>query len=330
MPGIDYEAFEDEWDDEPRRPDRRRGLADYSDRAQEKVREGEVARVLGLGRGTVDILFDGEAMQARYAGSMRGTKVAVGDEVRIRAPRHETDVARIQELLPRSTELTRTPEDVGDDTELVVVANVDQVAVVIAADNLDSGFRFADRVLIAASAGGIVPMIVVNRVDLVEDDPTALVRDRFRHQELATFVTSAATGRGVEELLAALDGHWTAFTGHSGVGKSTLTNALIADADQSTGRLGTRGGRHTTVAALALSLPGGGWLVDTPGVRSFGLAAVPIEDLASHVPELADLECHLDPCLHDGEKGCLIDEADIHPERLASYLRLLHSLQTEF
>lgn len=329
MPGIDYEAFEDEWEDEPRPPDRRRGFADYSDRAKERIRDNDVARVLGLGRGTVDILLEDEPMQARYAGSMRGTKVAVGDEVRVRPPRHETDVARIQELLPRRTELTRTPEDTGDDTELVVVANVEQVAVVIAADNLDSGFRFADRVLIAASAGGIVPLIVVNRVDLVDDDPSELVHDRFRHQQLATFVTSAATGRGVVELSAALDGRWTAFTGHSGVGKSTLTNALIDDADQTTGRLGTRGGRHTTVAALALSLPGGGWLVDTPGVRSFGLAAVPIDDLAAHVPELADLECFLDPCLHDGETGCLVDEADIHPERLASYLRLLHSLQTE-
>lgn len=329
MPRIDIDALEEEWDDEPRRPGRRRGLADYSDEAQERIAAADVARVVGLDRGTVRIVMDGVEAVARYAGSMRGTKLVVGDDVRVRPARHETDVPRILERLDRRSVLLRTADDREDDTERIVVANVDRVAVVVAADNLESGFRFADRVLIAASAGGITPMVVVNRADLAtDDDLEARVHDRFRHQELATVVTSATGGTGLATLAGLLAGGWTALNGHSGVGKSTLTNALISEAEQEVGELGTRGGRHTTVAARALRLPdGAGWLVDTPGVRSFGLAHVPVDELASHVPELAGLECDLDPCLHDGEPGCRVDEADAHPERLASYRRLLHALQ---
>ena len=328
MPRIDIEALEDEWeDDDLPRSGRRRGLSDYSAEAQARVEEAPEARVTGLDRGSAMIAFEGDELPATYAGSMRGTKVVVGDRVLVRPPRHESDMARILDRLERSSWLSRTADDDEDD-ERVVVANVDRVAVVIAADNLEAGFGFADRVLLAAAAGGIEPMLVVNRIDLVDTDLRGVVADRYR-RGLATWTTSATTGEGVDALADELAGGWTALTGHSGVGKSTLTNALIEDADQTTGVLGARGGRHTTVAARALRLPEGGWLVDTPGVRSFGLGTLDPDDLAGLVPEFEGLDCALDDCRHDGEPGCGVTAADIHPERLANHHRLVALLRGE-
>jgi hypothetical protein len=107
-------------------------------------------------------------LPARFAGGMRGTKVAVGDRVRVKPPRHETDEARIVELLDRRTVLLRTADDAEDD-ERVVVANADTVIVVLAADYLEVGARFLDRVLVAASTGGLDPVLCINKVDLVAD-----------------------------------------------------------------------------------------------------------------------------------------------------------------
>ncbi len=143
-------------------------------------------------------------------------------------------------------------------------------------------------------------------------------------------LTSAATGEGIDELAEALAGAWTAFTGHSGVGKSSLFNVLVPEADRDIGELGRRGGRHTTVASRAMPVPDvDAWLVDTPGVRAFGLGAITAVELAQHVPELAGLDCAMDDCLHDGEPGCRIDRAEIHPARLASYRRLLAAVRGE-
>ncbi len=144
-------------------------------------------------------------------------------------------------------------------------------------------------------------------------------------------VTSAKHGEGVDDLRAHLAGRWTAFSGHSGVGKSSLFNRLVPDADHAVGEIGPRGGRHTTVASRAVPMPGDpdSWLVDTPGVRSFGLGGLTPRQLAAHVPELAGLDCALDDCLHDGEPGCRLDESEIDPRRLASYRRLLAALRGE-
>ncbi|MBW3621250.1 MAG: ribosome small subunit-dependent GTPase A, partial [Actinobacteria bacterium] len=143
--------------------------------------------------------------------------------------------------------------------------------------------------------------------------------------------TSAETGEGVDELKWKLEGCWTAMTGHSGVGKSSLFNILVPDADHLVGEVGPRGGRHTTVSARALPVPGheDTWLVDTPGVRSFGVGSLAPDELARHFPELRDLDCALDDCVHDGEPGCAIGSAEIHPARLASYRRLLSAVRGE-
>ena len=325
MPRIDIEALEDEWEEDHHLLARRG--RDLSVAARRKIDALDAARVIGVDRGRVTIVDDGEVVEARFAGTMRGEKAAVGDRVRVRPPKHDGDEARIVEVLDRDTVLTRTADD-ADDTERVVVANADQIVVVIAADHLDVGARFVDRVLVAASLGGVDPLVCINKVDLVTDrSEVAEVAERYDSIEVPVRVTSAETGEGLPELSALLAGTWTAFTGHSGVGKSSLLNRLVPGAAQEIGELGRYGGRHTTVAAWALEAPAlEAWLVDTPGVRSFGLGSLTPAALGQHFPELAALDCRMDDCAHVGEPGCRLPEAVIHPRRLEAYERLRASI----
>ncbi|MDX1658565.1 MAG: ribosome small subunit-dependent GTPase A [Nitriliruptorales bacterium] len=364
MPGIDYELLEEEYDEDFRPPPGQK----LSTQAQDRIDEDATARVIAVDRGRVTVLLDGEEVDATFAGSMRGEKVVVGDRVRVRPPERRSDVARITERLPRETFLLRTSDDTRDDPR-VVVANADQVVVIIGADYLEGGVRFLDRVLVAAAAGGLDAEIVVNKIDLVadeadvdrDDDRDRDLRDgdpgpedsrededpedggvvvarwsdleavAERYEQLGSEVlfVSAKTGHNVEQLNWRLEGCWTVMTGHSGVGKSRLFNRLVPDAQQEIGEVGRRGGRHTTVAAKAMRVPGheDAWLVDTPGVRSFGIGMVDPVDLPRLFPELAKLRCDIPDCVHDGEPGCAIDEADIHPARWESYQRLLSSLR---
>lgn len=332
MPRIDIEAFEDEWEDDHSFVEPRRKTDALSDNAKRKVATHEVARVVAVDRGRITVVFAGEVVPARFAGGMRGTKVVVGDEVRITPPRDEHDVARITELLERTTWLTRTGDDAQDD-ERVVVANADQVVVVVTADHLEVGTRFADRVLVAASVGHLDAVLCVNKLDLIhERGPFEEVAARYEDLGVPVRGTSAATGEGVDELRTLLTGVWSAFSGHSGVGKSSLFNLLVPDAEHAVGEVGRFGGRHTTVASKAVPMPAiDAWLVDTPGVRSFGLGTLAADELARHFPELARLTCDLDDCVHDGEPGCALPDAlaagRVHPARLETYRRLLAALR---
>jgi len=321
-PRIDPELLEEEFDDVDTAHHRRRRGTKPSVKAQERIDDAEVARVVAVARGLLEVFHDRRRQPARFAGSMRGTKVVVGDRVGIRPARHQTDVARVVSLLDRTSTLTRTPDD-SDDTERLVVANADMVAAVVSADRLEQSLGFVDRVMVAASAGSLAPMVVVNKVDLVADDDVGDGLATYRDLGVDIHLTSAETGAGVEALGDDLAGKWTAFTGHSGVGKSSLFNLLVPAADQAVADIGRHGGRHTTVAAVASHISErDAWLVDTPGIRSFGLGTVTPASLARHFPELADLPCALDDCTHLGEPGCGIDAAVIAPRRWDSYKRL--------
>ncbi len=325
MPRIDIEALEDEWEEDHHLLARRG--RDLSVAARQRIERLDAARVIGVDRGRVTIIDDREVYEARYAGTMRGEKAAVGDRVRVRPAKHEGDEPRVVEVLDRDSVLTRTADDT-DDTERVVVANADQIVVVIAADHLDVGARFVDRVLVAASLGGVDPLVCINKVDLVTDrTEVEEVAGRYSDIEVPVRVTSALTGEGVDDLARSLAGTWTAFTGHSGVGKSSLLNRLVPGAEQEIGQLGRYGGRHTTVAAWALEAPAlDAWLVDTPGVRSFGLGSLTPAELGRHFPELAALDCRMDDCAHAGEPGCQLAEARMHPRRREAFERLRASI----
>ena len=333
---IDIEALEDEWEEDEALPPRR--SRELSVKAKQRIEALGSARVVAVDRGRITVVHEGEILEATLAGTMRGTKAAVGDRVRLRPPRHESDVARIVEVLDRETVLTRTPDD-DIAEERVVVANADQVIVVLAADHLEGGTRFADRVLVAASVGGLIPVLCVNKTDLVgadESDESAEVAEQDlselvqRYEDIGVEVrrTSVVTGEGIDELRELLAGCWTAFSGHSGVGKSSLFNLLVPEADREVGELGRYGGRHTTTSSRAMPITSlDAWVVDTPGVRSFGLGGLRPDELGQHFPELAELDCELSDCVHETEPGCRLEDARIHPERLASYRRLLSALR---
>ena len=324
MPRIDVELLEEEFDEDFRPPRDKQ----YSVAANERIEQDEPARVVAVDRGRVTVLLEGEVLEATYAGSMRGVRVVVGDDVRVRPPRHETDTARVTAVLDRRSVLQRTGDDAVDEPR-VVAANVDQVVVVLAGDHLDAGMRFLDRVLVAAELGGVGASVCINKLDVADPQEVAEVRARYEQIGYETLVTSAVTGEGVDRLRWQLEGTWTVLTGHSGVGKSSLYNLLVPDAEQEVAEVGRRGGRHTTVASRAERVPGlqDAWIVDTPGVRSFGLGFVEEDELADAFPELRGLGCEHDDCRHDGEPGCRLEEAEITDERLAAYRRLLSSIR---
>lgn len=324
MGGIDADAIAEDWElDEvgDHRPQRKK----LSVKAQEQLDTHETATVVGIDRGRVTVLFEGAEVQARFAGSMRGTKVLVADEVRVKPPKHENDQARIMGLLDRVTTLTRTADDDVEE-ERVVVANADQVVVVLTAEWLEGGIGFLDRVLVAASAGGLAPIVCVNKMDLVEagserEAEVAALADRYASIGYPVVRTSATEGVGIEELGELLRGHWTAFAGHSGVGKTSLFNVLLPGIDRAVADVGRRGGRHTTVASRAHHVPSfDAWLIDTPGVRSFGLATLDALDLADHFPEFNGLSQEQRMSLEN--EGEIASDVVIHPDRLAFYRRL--------
>ena len=334
MPRIDVDALEDEWDDDVAVGPRGRPLASPAARAERsRQRPG---RVIAVDRGRIRVVLDGDgpedAVDARYGGAMRGRRVVVGDRVRI-APAQREEPARVVERLDRTTELVRTGDDL-DPHVRVLVADADAVAVVVGSDNLEAGLRFADRVIVAATTGGLGVLLVVNKIDLLDAqgraalDTTLLPYARAVREVLPV---SASSGGGLDALRERLAGRWTALTGHSGVGKSSLTNALVPDVDRRTGAVGPRGGRHTTVASVAIPLPGdgpeGGWIVDTPGVRSFGLGMLDRRGIAAGFPELVGLDCALDDCRHDAEPGCALPRADLPAERRAAFERLAAAVE---
>lgn len=325
MSRIDIEAIEDEWEDhEVLPPPGSRPKGSDPDRSHLPV-----GRILGLHKGFVDVLVDGEEVSAVYGGAMRGEHVAVGDRVRVRPAKRETDTARVVERLPRDTTLTRTADDVMPE-ERVIVANADQVIVVIGTEPASIAARFVDRVLLAAGAGGLEGAVCVNKIDLDEVDPDE-IRRVYEPLGYEVVATSAETGEGIDRLRQLLTACWTVLSGHSGVGKSSLVNRMDPEAAQRVGELGRHGGRHTTVSPRAIPLDGDSWIVDTPGVRSFGIGHLAPDELAFHFPELRDLPCELPACLHDGEPGCAAEEPGraIEPSRLDSYRRFLRALRGE-
>lgn len=252
---------------------------------------------------------------------------------------------------PRRSFLSR-PDPFEPALERVIAANVDLGVLVVAP--VDDGLRTGviDRVLVAMQRGAVQAVLVVNKCDLLGGEQ-AVQRAIAPYVELGVQVhlCSAVSGRGVEALRVQVQDQTCVFVGHSGVGKSTLLNKLWPQAAQETGAVRQRDGRgrHTTTASRLVSLPGGTQLIDTPGIRSFGLWEVDADALRSWFPEFdaPAAACRFRDCRHHAEPGCAVRAAvamaestdaaqendgnpgDSHvvaPARYAAYLRILQSL----
>ena len=238
-------------------------------------------------------------------------------------------LARIVEVTERSTVLRRTADD-DDPVERIIVANASQLVVVTALADPEPRPRLIDRALVAAYDARMAPLLCLTKSDLA-DPETLLVTYR------SLGVPWVVTGRGVDGeldlsgLTERLTGRTSVLVGHSGVGKSTLVNALVPDAHRDIGHVNavTGRGRHTSTSAVLLPLPGGGHIIDTPGIRSFGLAHVEPEHLIEAFPDLDEVteDCPRG-CTHGAdEPECELDVAVEHgeadPERVTSFRRLL-------
>lgn len=300
-----------EWseDDVRIRPSRR------ASRPRSKLRPKHADAVTGMvttvDRGRYDVeLTTGVLVRCIRARELRNTAIVVGDDVDVvgdvsGAP---DTLARIVRIHERTTVLRRSADD-ADLSERIMIAGADQIVVVTAISDPEPSTRMIDRFLVAAFDAGMDALLCITKADLA--DPTSLV-DLYAQLDVPSVATSVHEGgvSGLEELKAHLVGRISVLVGSSGVGKSTLVNALIPDADRAIGGVNvvTGRGRHTSTSAQALRFEGG-WLIDTPGIRSFGLAHIDPKRILAGFPDIAAAAAQRCPrgCTHVDEY-CELDD----------------------
>lgn len=259
-------------------------------------------------------------------GKAKGDIAAIGDHVRIKAFPDGTGV--IEEVEKRKSAIVRLDPRPQGDYQQVLLANPDQAVFVFACAHPSPRLRMLDRFLVIAEKQNIPAIVVANKIDLVEDP--AKIFGLYETIGYRVLYTSTKFHAGIEELKAILTAKISAFAGPSGVGKSSLLNAMQPGLGLAVNEISraVNKGKHTTVTRQLFPLEGGGYVADTPGWKSLALWDTEPEEIDAYFRELRELVryCQFSDCTHTHEPGCAVrralDEGKIHPERYQSYLRL--------
>jgi ribosome biogenesis GTPase len=268
----------------------------------------------------------------RLKGTRTTNPVAVGDRVLVQ-PENDSE-GIITDIVPRKNYIIRKSTNLSKEAQ-ILAANVDAAYLFVTLVLPETLQGFIDRFLVSAEAYRIETKIIFNKIDLYEEDALAVLEhyeNLYGNIGYKTFRVSATTGEGIEELKADMKNKIVVFAGHSGTGKSTLSNFLIPGLNIKTGNLSFSHltGKHTTTFAEMHPLPFGGYLVDTPGVRAFGIVDLEKEHIGHYFPEIRALlnECRFNNCMHLNEPGCAVKNAvengDIDFSRYENYVSMVH------
>ena len=307
--------------------------------AGEEFLEGVVIRSTGS---WYEVKTDDRVVPSKIRGRFRLAEedvtnpIAVGDHVTLRL--NPDDTGLITEIHERKNRLSRRAAGRRAGVEHVIVANIDRVWVIQSVQMPKPNPGFIDRVLVVAEAHEIGAGLVINKIDLAGERDWDLIeelRDLYTEIGYPVVLTSAITGEGIDELKQEIYGRTSVVAGPSGVGKSSVLNAIEPELEIKTSEVSerTRKGRHTTTFASLFPLTKGGFVVDTPGLREFGVLDIEDWELSHFFVEFKPHleECRFPTCTHDHEPGCgvkeAVEEGDISERRYRSYLNILDSIR---